>query len=247
MDEQVNAGMIRKVVKDDVQFDNQYLTVDEEQVKADIKEQEARALEEAKNFKPILPKLKRTEDGLIQAGDGKEISSIFDILEPGDNINHQQVIRVEDGKVELEYFGVKSELTNENEIFSVLIHEELANWKETLKKADLYNMFTDTNIEMLTLFRSLELLCMNINMNKVTHLTTSDNALDQRIIAMIIGTLRKPLYTEECTDKENCKVIAIAKDYKDIKDFDSDIILYRVALTNTTNLPIKEGDRVILC
>lgn len=203
--------------------------------------------------------LKRTADGLVRDDEnGKEISSIFNILEPGDQVNHQTVTKIEPGQITLDYFGKETILTNEAEIFSVLIKEEIENWKSLLKVKDLTRMFEFGNDDMVHLFRALDLICMNTNVEEVDLLAspyTSDNViLDQRILTMIFGTLRKPILDSQ-EDLKGARVVNIMYDYNraDVEEVMADVekkngvYLYTIALFNSNDEEISDKDKIILC
>lgn len=199
--------------------------------------------------------LLRTKDGLKpDKENGKEISTIFEILEVGDQINHQTVTEVNRDSITLDYFGRQSVLDNESEVFSVLIKEEIEEWKRLLAEKDLLTLFELEEEESVHLFRVLELLCMNTNMEEVNAIYTNDQSpFAQRMLAMISGTLRKPI-VETQKDLNGKKVIAYYIDYSDVNDSIKKYIesingtlLYNVAITNKEGLNVAEGDRVILC
>lgn len=233
MNEELNAGM---EIKQEPVFENK--NIPEDGVEVNLESPEIQI-----NMPTV--KISRTKDGLVNDSEnGKEINSVFEILEVGDNVNHQTVVDITDEGIVLDYFGRKSTIKGEHEVFSVLIKEEIAEWKRLLKESRLDKMF-EAEGEMVDLFRSLELMCMLIDMEEVTHLYTDIKPINQRIIAMLIGTLRKPI-TEDL-NAEGQKVVVVALDYSDIVSTEADNILYRIALTNKDNLDVKEGDKIILC
>lgn len=207
--------------------------------------------------------LKRTKDGLVRDdNEGKEISSIFDILEPGDNLNHQTVVEVNNGQATLDYFGRQSTISDDREIFSVLIKEEIKEWKRLIKEQeDITELFDHGEEESLVhLFRLLELFCMSTDVEGVDYITISDpiepgtDTFMERILTMIFGTLRKPIlnYYQDIKGK---KVINYMYNYdkeeiedmkKRIKDLGGEL-LYTVALYNDNNLEVEDKDIIILC
>ena len=178
--------------------------------------------------------------------EGREISSVFEILEPGDFINHQVVVSVENRQVELDYFGTKSVLTNEHEIFSILIKDEINEWKRQLEAVDIDKLFADK--ELIALFRAVEILCINVNMEDCEGFYCVDSSrLGQRLVGMMAASLRKPIY-DDVSDIKNKKIISFSVDYEgEISGLEEAIHLYHLSLTNTQNLEVIKEDRVVLC
>lgn len=236
MNEELNAGM---EIKQEPVFENPNVPEDDvEQV----------SQPEIQFNMPTI-KVSRSKDGLINDSEnGKEINSVFEILEVGDNVNHQTIVAIDDKGITLDYFGRKTTLTGEHEVFSVLLKEELEEWKRLLKESELDKMF-ETGGDMTDLFRSLELMCMNIDMENVDYLAAPDDPLNQRILAMLVGTLRKPIVDSQ-NDLEGKNVITISYDYSDgIVNVEpkNGKHLYHISLLNTEDLKVNEGDKIILC
>ena len=148
--------------------------------------------------------------------------------------------------IELDYFGRKTKITNEMEIFSVLIKEEIEQWKDTIRETDIRNIFARDDDNMDTLYKVVELMCMNVNMEQCDGLyLTSTDRLTTMLGAVMSISLRKPIYTEGVGKK----VITISADYKDKDLVESDQcqVLYHVSLTNGENKQVSEEDRVVLC
>lgn len=178
---------------------------------------------------------------------GKEVTTVFEIIEPGDSINHQTVISAsrEDG-IELDYFGRRTHLKNEMEIFSILIKEEIEEWKNQLRQLDIHNIFSKDDDDLVSLYRTLELLCMEVDMEQCEGLyTASTDRLTVMLAAVMAMSLKKPIYV----DQSNKKVVAISADYSDKDNIkpNNNEILYHVSLTNRNNLQVEEKDRVVLC
>lgn len=259
MDENVNAGMtIKSETPETVEVLDNGNTVTYRELEGGGYEADVDCSSEPIEVDPATVMasvcIARTPEGLKpDKENGKEISTIFEILEEGDQINHQTVTKVDRGGITLDYFGHISELHDEHEIFSVLIKEEIVEWKRLLKEKDLTKMFEAVEQDMVHTFRVLELICMNVNMEDVDMLYCNDRSpLAQKILAMVYGTLRKPL-VESQEDLEGKKVIAINFDYKDTADNKKNIedkngvFLYNIAITNKENLDVNNGDTVILC
>lgn len=177
--------------------------------------------------------------------EGKEVRSVFEILEPGDSINHQTVISSSDDRgLELDYFGRKTTIVNEMEIFSVLIKEEIEEWKRLIKEIDIENIFAKDDDDLVSLYRVLELACMAIDMESCDGLYIGDdNKLSAMIAAVMAMSLKKPIYR----DGAGKKVIAVNVDYKDSKEPLGNECLYSVSLTNKDNVDVAEKDKVVLC
>lgn len=179
--------------------------------------------------------------------EGKEVRSVFEILEPGDSVNHQTVVSSSDDRgLELDYFGKKTTLVNEMEIFSVLIKEEMDEWKKQIASVDVNDLFSKDDDDLTVLYRALELLCMQINMEEAEGLyIASDDRTSVMLAAVMAMSLKKPIYVED----SGKKVISISADYsnKNNNDLGSNTRLYHVSLTNKDNLDIGEKDSVIIC
>ena len=176
--------------------------------------------------------------------EGKEVKTVFEIIEPGDSVNHQTVTEVNENGLKLDYFGTPSTLTNENEIFSILIKEEIEEWKKGIKEIGTENLFAKDDDDMVSLYRTLELMCMAVDMESCEGLyPASSDELTERLVAVMSMSLKKPIYL----DNSNKRVVAISADYSN-KDANksNNIVLYNVSLTNNENIEVKEGDRVIL-
>lgn len=234
-DENVKAGMEIKTEGENVAFENGYVNGTAPEV-------------------PQAIYLSRTPQGIMRDDEhGKEIASIFDIIQPGDNINHQDVVEVNSDSVVLDYFGKKSTLTNENEIFSIVISDELDQWKKELKSLDFTKAFE--HIDTPHLFRALEMTCMKINMEEVTGLyPVIDNKLDQRCLAIIASTLRKNIVDDK-EDLTGEKIITFSINYnpeanaaeEEYIDSKKGTCLYNISLFNPDNKPVREGDYIIIC
>lgn len=176
--------------------------------------------------------------------EGKEVKNVFEILEPGDSINHQTVVSVSNNSVELDYFGKKSTLVNEMEIFSILIKEEIEEWKRQIRETDTRNLFSKDDDDFVTVFRALELLCMQVNMEECEGLyAASTDRLTLMLTAVMAMSLKKPIYGDDAGKK----VVTISADYSDkdcIKPNNNEI-LYHISLTNKGNIEVRDGDAVI--
>lgn len=177
--------------------------------------------------------------------EGKEVKNVFEILEPGDSINHQTVVSVSNNSVELDYFGKKSTLVNEMEIFSILIKEEIEEWKRQIREIDTRNLFSKDDDDFVTVFRALELLCMQVNMEECEGLyAASIDRLTLMLTAVMAMSLKKPIYGDDAGKK----VVTISADYSDkdcIKPNNNEI-LYHISLTNKDNIEVRDGD-VVIC
>lgn len=211
---------------------------------------------------PETPKavfLKRTSQGLMRDDEnGKEISSIFDILEPNDYVNHQLVTSVDDinRSITLQYFANTNVIDTEADIFSVLLHEEVEEWVSNIRNQNPVQWFENLdNQDSVNLFRALELVCLNVNMEfvKLFYITHSDK-LNERLGALLASTLRKSIVDSQ-EDLNGREVISFSYDYQpeEIEAAKQDIearngkYLYHIAIVNTTNAKINDGDRVIVC
>ena len=233
MNETVNAGMEIKNENNEPVFENQYVE------------------------QPTQPKgvfLRRTPEGLIRDDqNGKEISSIFDIIEVGDNINHQEVVKVDDNSVTLDYFGKRSVLTDEREIFSVLIKEEIAKWKQDISQLDWTKLFN--NMDTPNVFRLLELICMSVDMENIQYIASvnDENAIPY-ITGAVATTLRKPIIlgVDDLKDKNvvlligdyNKEAIKAAKD--NIEPLNGKVA-YTIAITNNSGVEVDDKDIIVLC
>lgn len=176
--------------------------------------------------------------------EGKEVKNVFEILEPGDSINHQTVVSVSNNSVELDYFGKKSTLVNEMEIFSILIKEEIEEWKRQIRETDTRNLFSKDDDDFVTVFRALELLCMQVNMEECEGLyAASTDRLTLMLAAVMAMSLKKPIYGDDAGKK----VVTISADYgdKDCIKPNNNEILYHISLTNKGNIEVRDGDAVI--
>lgn len=176
--------------------------------------------------------------------EGKEVKGVFEILEPGDSINHQTVVSVSDNSVELDYFGKKSVLVNEMEIFSILIKDEIEEWKRQIREANTKELFSKDDDDFVTVFRTLELLCMQVNMEECEGLyAASTDRLTLMLTAVMAMSLKKPIYGDDAGKK----VVTVSADYSDkdcIKPNNNEI-LYHISLTNKDNIEVKDGDAVV--
>lgn len=197
--------------------------------------------------------LKRTPQGLIRDDvNGKEISSVFEIIEVGDYINHQEVIEVTDKQIVLKYFNNKNILRNENDIFSVLLKEEVADWKRSIKEVDFTKIFED--IEAVELFRAMELTCINVNMELVNNLYVAhSDKLNERIMAIISSTLRKSFVdTQDNLNEANVISFSINYNPDEVAKAKEDIesrngkFMYHISLFNPDNCAVNDGD-IIIC
>lgn len=239
LDQSVDAGMEIKTEDGTPVFENQYVD-------------NTPAAEEPKGVF-----LKRTPQGLMRDDEnGQEISSVFEILQVGDIINHQKVVDRTDDSVTVEYFGHQSVINNEQEIFSLLIKDEIEEWIKGIKEANLDTMFEDLESEKsFTLFRLLELTCLNINMEAAKHIYVShEGKVDERLAMMIASTLRRS-FIDTQTDLNGSGVISFSFDYNpdEVAAAKADIesrngkYLYHVSMFNTTNAKVAEGDYITIC
>lgn len=195
--------------------------------------------------------LSRTPQGLIRDEEnGKEISSIFEILEPGDCINHQTVVEVNDNGIVLDYFGKTTQLSSEFEIFSVLIKDEIEEWIKGINKVDFNKAFE--NVDSVDLFRALELICINTNVELVKNLYVAHNdKLNERMAAIVATTLRKS-FVDSQEDLNGAEVISLSINYNkdEVTAAKADIesrngkYLYHISLFNPNNEEVNEGDRI---
>lgn len=197
---------------------------------------------------------KEIEEYFKRQPEGKEVTNVFQILEKGDSVNHQTVVEVFDDHIDLDYFGKKSSVYHEQEIFSILIHEEIEQWKEEIRELGSENLFGGVDLggdflideNMTALYRAMELLCMNIDMERCDglYLSSNDN-LTQRLGGMMSASLKKPILDALNTDKG---VICFSADYSNHDLPESGLgIEYKVSLTNKKDKPVDEGDRVVIC
>lgn len=239
LDQSVNAGMEIKTDDGQPVFENQYVD--------NTKEDDA----------PKGVFLKRTPQGLMRDDEnGQEISSVFEILQVGDVLNHQRVVERTDKSATIEYFGHKSTISSEQEIFSLLLKDELEEWVKEIKQADLSKMFEDLESEQsFTLFRLLEMTCLNINMEASKFIYVShEDKVDERLAMMIASTLRRS-FVDTQTDLKGEGVISFSFDYNpdEIAAAKADIesrngkYLYHLSMFNTQNNEVAEGDYVTIC
>lgn len=233
LDETMNAGMEIRSEDGTPVFENQFVDAPAE---------------------PQSVYLARTPQGLVRDDEnGKEISTIFDILEPGDNVNHQTVVEVTSNGIKLDYFGKTIELTSEQEIFSVMIREEIEQWKKDLGEANIEKIFEDLSTPLLP--RAIELVCMNTNMEAVSYLyPVAPSAMDERHTALVSMTLRKPIVDSQ-EDLNGQGVITISTHYNSVannmakEDIESrnGKYLYNISLYNPNKEEVADGDVIIAC
>lgn len=239
IDQSVDAGMEIKMDNDQPVFENPYVD----------------GTNEAEMPKGVF--LSRTPKGLIRDDEnGQEISSVFEILQVGDVINHQDVVEVTDKSATLKYFDHTTIINSEQDIFSLIIHEEIEEWIKGIKQADLSKMFEDLESEnSFTLFRLLELSCLKINMEKDRFLyVTHEDKVDERLAMMIASTLRKG-FVDTQTNLYEAGVISFSYNYspeekeaakKDIESRNGRY-LYHISMFNNDNYEVAEGDYIIIC
>lgn len=197
---------------------------------------------------------KEIEEYFKRQPKGKEVTNVFQILEKGDSVNHQTVVEVFDDHVDLDYFGKKSSVYHEQEIFSILIHEEIEQWKEEIRELGSENLFGGMAIDgeiladkdLTTLYRAMELLCMNVDMEHISGIYLSgQDKLTQRLGGMMSASLKMPII--DALNSPN-DVVCFSADYSDhaIPE-DGLAIQYKLSLTNFKNKPVDDQDRVILC
>lgn len=239
LDQSVDAGMEIKMEDGAPVFENPYVE----------------GTKEAEEPKGVF--LKRTPQGLMRDDEnGTEISSVFEIVEVGDIINHQTVIEKTDHSATVEYFDHTSVISNESEIFSLLIKDEVEEWIKGIKASDLSKMFEDLESEAsFTLFRLLELTCLKVNMEASKYLyVTNDNKVDQRLSMMITSTLRRS-FVDTQDDLKEAGVISFSFNYNpdEIEAAKKDIesrngkYLYHISMFNPNNVEVAEGDHIIIC
>lgn len=157
--------------------------------------------------RPVF-KFKRSDKGLIFSSDddAKEVSSPFELLEPGDDVNHQIVEAVEQDeqgnyKVHLDYFGVKTVLDSPDDVFSIFLKEQRDLFKRTI--TDYVESFEGkflpeyllSNIDVLLM--AMELLCARVDMNTIDGFIVGNEGVDLAIASLLGLTLRKPVYIVE--------------------------------------------------
>ena len=157
--------------------------------------------------RPVF-KFKRSDKGLIFSSDddAKEVSSPFELLEPGDDVNHQIVEAVEQDeqgnyKVHLDYFGVKTVLDSPDDVFSIFLKEQRDLFKRTV--TDYVESFEGkflpeyllSNIDVLLM--AMELLCARVDMNTIDGFIVGNEGVDLAIASLLGLTLRKPVYIVE--------------------------------------------------
>lgn len=234
VDSGMSAGM--EIKTDEPVFENQYVDTPVSETQSE----------------PQAVFLSRTPQGLVRDEEnGVEISTIFDILEPGDYINHQTVVEVDDNGLTLDYFGKTTKLSNEMEIFSVLIKDEIEEWIRGIRETDFTKVFE--NIDSVNLFRALELVCINSNVEILKYIYVAHNdKMDERMAAIVATTLRKS-FVDSQEDLEGAEVISFSVNYSkdEIVATKADIEsrngshLYHISLFNPNNEEINEGDKVV--
>lgn len=240
LDQSVDAGMEIKMDNGEPVFENQFVG------EVPAEEQE---------MKSVF--LRRTPQGLVRDDEnGQEVSSVFEIVQVGDIINHQTVIERTNTSATVEYFGHISTISNEQEIFSLLLRDEVEEWAKGIKNADLSKMFEDLESEAsFTLFRLLELTCLNMNMETVNNIyVTHDSKEDHRLSMMIASTLRKA-FVDTQDDLKGANVVSFSYDYnsEEVAAAKKDIearngkYLYHISMFNTTNAEVAEGDKITIC
>jgi len=142
---------------------------------------------------------------------GREVSSVLEMILPDDLVNHQTVESVSTGseglEINLNYFGVKSKITSEQEMFSLVLREEISLWVETiniylnrtnqaegLKEENIGDVLTLTmNNDLLR--KTIELLCSNVNLNVVKAIVVDkENIADVQIGTLLSLTLNRPMF-----------------------------------------------------
>ena len=195
MNEEIQAGVDMKVKTPQDLIEE----VQSEKVETEVSEQEA---------KVSKLKLKRTEGGLIMSNDedAKEVQSPFEMLEPGDDVNHQLVEFVdqdEDGnyQVHLNYFGKKTVIKNPEEVFSIFLKEQRNLFKKVITdyvesfEGDFLPEYLLSNIDVLLM--SIELLCAKVDMTSVEGILVGNEGVDLALGSILGMTLHKPVYIVE--------------------------------------------------
>ena len=172
-----------------------------------IEEVQSSDLPEGGQERPVF-KLKRTDKGLMISNDedARAVSSPFELLEPGDDVNHQIVEAVDQDeqgnyRVHLDYFGVKTVLDSPDDVFSIFLKEQRDEFKRSI--ADYVESFSGAflpeyllcNIDVL--LKALELLCARVDMNTVDGFIVGNSGVDLAIASLLGLTLRKPVYIVE--------------------------------------------------
>lgn len=195
MSEETNCGMEMRV------------KTPQEQIEEIVSEEQAEqlAIDEAQEKSKF--KLKRTDQGLMISteDDAVEVSSPFAMLEAGDDVNHQVVESVEevDGKyiVHLDYFGQKTEISSEEEVFSIFLKEQRDAFKRAIVdfvksfdgKFDVEYLLTEPEVVML----ATELLCAGVDMNSIDGILVGNEGVDLALASILGMTLKKPVYIVE--------------------------------------------------
>lgn len=170
--------------------------------------QSEKPLDDSEQARDLKFKLKRTEMGLIMIDDeeAKEVTSPFELLEPGDDVNHQIVEFVDQDEqgnyqVHLDYFGTKTVLNNPNDVFSIFLKEQRTSFKCCIKEfVESFDgkflpeyLLSNTDI----LLMAMELLCAKVDMNTIDGIIVGNEGVDLAIASLLGMTLRKPVYIVE--------------------------------------------------
>lgn len=157
---------------------------------------------------PETFKLKRTIQGLMMSDDedAVEVTSPFEILEPGDDVNHQLVEFVDKDdegnyQLHLNYFGVKTVLKDPNEMFSIFLKEQRSLFKKSVTdfvesfEGDFLPEYLLSKPEVL--LAAMELMCAKVNMNEINGIVVGNEGVDLALASILGVTLHKPVYIVE--------------------------------------------------